>query len=404
MLPKLALRNVLRQRSRTGATLAAVVFGAAVLILSGGFIQDIFVQLGEAIIHSQTGHLQVFKRGFREKGTRSPERYLIDHPEQLQATLGQLPAVDAVMGRLYFSGLMNNGRRDLSIIGEGIEPNKEAKLGTFIQITAGRQLDDSDTDGILVGQGVAQSLGLKPGGRVTLVLNTPAGSMNSLDFEVVGIFQTFSKDFDARAVRIPLPAAQVLLDTQGINLLVISLKETKDTQSLLNTLSAPLSQSELTLQGWQTLSDFYDKAVQLYDRQFGFLQLIVLIMIVLSVTNSVNMSVFERQGEFGTMLAMGNTRRRVTSLILMESAFIGLAGAIIGMIMGLAAAVVISAIGISMPPPPNANVGYIATIQIAPNIVATSGLIGIVSTVLAAILPALKVSRIPVVDALRQNV
>ena len=56
---KLATRNVLRHKARTGMTLAAIVFGVVGLIFSGGFVQDVYHQLGEAIIHSQSGHLQV---------------------------------------------------------------------------------------------------------------------------------------------------------------------------------------------------------------------------------------------------------------------------------------------------------------------------------------------------------
>lgn len=404
MLLKLALRNVLRQRIRTGMTLGAVVFGVTVLILAGGFIQDIFVQLGEAIIHSQTGHLQIFKQDFLQKGSRAPERFLIDKPREIAKVIEGQPGVEAVMGRLFFSGLMNNGRRDLAIIGEGVEPAKEAKLGSFIQITAGRQLEDRDRDGILLGQGVAHNLGLKPGDRATLVLNTGDGSMNSLDFVVVGVFQSFSKDFDARAVRVPLPAAQELLATSGTNLIVVSLADTQDTDTAFAALTTRFAQSGFEVKSWRTLSDFYDKAVQLYDRQFGFLQLIVLLMVLLSVTNSVNMSVFERQGEFGTMQAMGNSRREVSRLILLECSLIGFAGAILGMMTGLLAAAAISAIGIPMPPPPNANVGYIATIRPDLWTVLVAGIVGLGSTVLAAILPALKIARIPVVDALRQNI
>src|SRR5574343_1135978 len=105
----LALRNILRQKLRSGVTLMAVAFGVVGLILAGGFIQDIFVQLGEAIIHSQTGHLQIFKKDFLAKGTRSPERFMIENPAAIEAKIAQQEGVDAVMGRLYFSGLLNNG-------------------------------------------------------------------------------------------------------------------------------------------------------------------------------------------------------------------------------------------------------------------------------------------------------
>lgn len=404
MYLKLALRNVLRQKTRTAMTLAAIVFGVIGLILAGGFVQDTFIQLGEVIIHSQTGHLQVFKKDFVEKGTRSPERYLIDTPAKLASSIEKHAGVDQVMGRIYFSGLLNNGKRDLSIIGEGVEPDKETKLGSFIMISEGRHLKDSDHEGILVGQGVARTLGLKPGDRITLVLSAAEGAMNTQDFEVIGVFQSFSKDFDARAVRIPLAAAQELMFTKGANMLVVSLHKTDDTDRVLGELRAELQGSPYDVRSWKNLSDFYEKTVQLYDRQFGVLQLIILLMVLLSVTNSVNMSVFERQGEFGTMQALGNSSRDIIQLILTESAILGLAGAVIGVFLGVMAALGISAIGIPMPPPPNANVGYTAFIRIVPMTLVTSGCVGFLGTVLASILPAFKVTRLQVVDALRQNV
>lgn len=142
----------------------------------------------------------------------------------------------------------------------------------------------------------------------------------------------------------------------------------------------------------------------MYRIQFGFLQLIILIMVLLSVTNSVNMSIFERVGEFGTMLALGNRSVAVFRLILTESLLLGAAGSALGLILGAALALAISAVGIDMPPPPNANMGYTAHVLLSAENLASSFFIGLASTLLAAILPARRVSRIPVVDALRENV
>ncbi len=403
MLVKLALRNVLRQKVRTAMTLTAIVFGVAGLIVSGGFVQDIYIQLGEAIIHSQTGHVQVFKPGYLDEGTRHPEHFLIAQPGAVAQSIAQLPEVADVSARLSFSGLLNNGKRDLAIIGEGIEPDKEARLGTYISVTQGRALKDDDTFGMMVGQGVAQALGLKPGDRTTLVMNTTGGALNTLDMEVVGIFQSFSRDFDARAVRIPLAAAQQLMLTEGANLLVVSLHDTNATLAAHTKITQALG-GKLEARHWRQLSDFYDKTVQLYDRQFGILQLIILAMVLLSVVNSVNMSVFERQSEFGTMQALGNRPPAVFRLLLVENAILGLTGAVIGVVAGLAIAAVVSAIGIPMPPPPNANLGYVALIRIVPTTVISAFFIGLLATGLAAIAPARRVARTPIVDALRQGV
>ena len=401
---KLAFRNVLRHKARTGMTLMAIIAGVVGLILSGGFVYDIFAQLGEVLIHSQTGHLQITRAGYFERGARSPEKFLINNAEQIRTKVASIAGVEDVMGRLYFAGLINNGHSDQPIVGEGIEPVREAKLGSGLIITAGRKLEKKDINGMLVGQDLARALKLKPGDWANLVINTPDGALNSLEFQVVGTFQTFSKDYDARALRIPLAAAQDLLATPGINTLVVALKHTRDTESVSALLKADFRGSNLDVKNWVELNDFYAKTVEMYDAQFGVLRMIILLMVLLSVANSVNMSIFERVGEFGTMMALGNRKRRIFALIMAENTLIAMAGAGFGVILGMILALIISAIGIPMPPPPNADLSYVAHIRIVPSVIASAFVVGLIATIAAAILPAARVQRIPVVDALRENV
>jgi putative ABC transport system permease protein len=404
MLTKLAVRNILRQKVRTAMTLAAIMIGVSGLILSSGFVQDIFIQLGEAFIHSQTGHIQVFRKDYIEKGTRQPDRFIIEQPDKLAARIQTLAEVETVSARLNFAGLLNNGKRDLAIIGEGIEPDKEAHIGTYVKVSEGRPLSDKDKYGMFIGQGVAHSMNLHPGDAVNLVMNTSDGALNTLEFTVVGVFQSFSQEFDARAVRIPLPAAQELMQNQGSNVLVISLHKTDDTDTALQAVHGLLDPTQLDARSWRQLSDFYDKTIVLYNKQFGVLEMIILLMVLLSVINSVNMSTFERVAEFGTMQALGNRQLDVFKLLVLESCVLGLAGATLGVLFGALVASIVSAIGIPMPPPPIGNVGYTAYIRIVPTALLNAWIIGLVSTILASLLPARRVVRTPIVDALRSSI
>jgi putative ABC transport system permease protein len=73
-------------------------------------------------------------------------------------------------------------------------------------------------------------------------------------------------------------------------------------------------------------------------------------------------------------------------------------------VLGCLLALAISAIGIPMPPPPNANLGYTAMIRLTADNVLTAGVIGFVAACFAAIRPARRVSRLDVVEALRHGV
>lgn len=397
----LAFRNIFRNKARTALTLTVISAGVAGLILCGGFVADALNQLREATIHSQLGHLQIYRSGFYEKGSRTPNDYMIEHPEEVLDVARKLPDFAEGMSRLNFSAVVNNGRTDFAVVGEGIEPEKEKKLGSLLELVAGRPLESRDLSGIFIGEGVASATKLKVGDRATVLLHTPEGALNSGEFEVLGIFRSFSKDYDARAVRITLPAAQELMALSSVNAIVVLLKNTAATDRSAVALARGLDRTRYEIKTWRQLADFYDKTASLYQRQFVVLEAIILLAVLLSVINAVNMSVYERTAEFGTLMALGTHGSGVSTLVLQENLMLGLIGSVVGAVAGIVLALVISAIGIPMPPPPNSSTGYVGAIEIEAATVATAAAIGFIATVLAAWFPSRRVARIAVVDALR---
>lgn len=400
----LAVRNIVRHRRRTLLTLVSTLFGVVAIVLSGGFVEDTIVELGESMIHSNSGHMQVSRHGFFEFGAHHPERYWIERPDQLRESLTRVTGVKDVMMRIRFSGLLGNGRSDWTVQGDGIEPDREARLGTYVTLSAGRQLESDDRFGMLIGHGVARALKLKPGDWATLTVAAQGGATNVLEFEVIGVFQTSSKDYDARTVRIPLPAAQSLLAAQGAHVAVVSLAATELTGTIAQAVEAALPPGRYETRTWQALNDFYGQTVTLYRYLFGFLMFIVMVLLMLSATSMINMSVFERMSEFGTLLALGNTRRQVFRLIVAECALLGLLGSSLGVAAGFGLAEMISAIGIPMPPPPNADLGYIAKVRAVPGVLAMAMVTGMLAVTLAALLPARLVSHADIPEALRRGI
>lgn len=397
----LAVRNLFRQRGRTLTALAAVAVGVVSLMLSGGFIVDLYRQLGESLIRSQSGHLQVARAEYLAAGSRAPEKHRIASPQQLKSQIAAVEGVETVMARLNFSALLNNGRIDVPVVGEGIEAQQEAVLTTAMQILAGRKLSASDRYGMVLGEGLAHSLHVEPGESVTLLASTMDGALNALEFEVVGVFRSFSKEYDERALKISLAAAQELLDTPDANLIVVLLDRTERTDAAHDAVAKTIGSTGLVVKRWEEINDFYANTVALYDRQFAVLRLVILFMVLLGVANAVNMSVFERMGEFGTMRALGNRGRFITSLVLTECLLLGLTGAAAGVILGAVLSVGISWVGIPMPPPPNSNAGYTARIELLPAIALTAFAIGAVATLLSGLVPAWRARKMKIVDAIR---
>jgi putative ABC transport system permease protein len=400
----LALRNVVRQRTRTALTLMAIAVGVASLVLIGGYIEDILVQLRETTIHSRLGHIQIYRTGQSTSGGPWPLDHLIDDAPSVEKAVAEVTGIAARARRLSFSGLLSNGRGELPILGEGIQPEPESHLGSALTFLAGRGLAATDRFGIVVGEGLASALKLNVGDSVNLVVSTRDGAMNALEFSVLGVFRSLSKEYDARAVAIPLQDAAELVDTAGISALVVLLEDTAQTEQALTALTNKLSGSLYEIKTWRELADFYNAAAALYERQFGVLHVIILVMVLLSVANTVNMTLHERTGEFGVMRALGQRGSDIFRLVVVECAILAVAGAGIGVVLGAASAVAISGIGISMPPPPNSESGYIAAIRLVPSVIVSAFVVGVIGAVVAALLPARKAAQTPVAEALRQAI
>jgi putative ABC transport system permease protein len=255
---------------------------------------------------------------------------------------------------------------------------------------------------VIVGDGVAKALHVHPGARLSLNIATREGALNSLEFDVVGVFRSHSKEFDEHAIRVPLEAAQSLLATEGVNEVVVELADTQATDRIALVLDTALAGQGYEVRTWRDLADFYTKTIRLFDRQFGFLQIVLLLMIVLSVSNTINTATFERLPEFGTMLALGDRRRDIFRLIMFECLILGILGGALGIALGTLFALGISAFGIPMPPPPNTDIGYIAVIRIVPGVLMSALSVGILSATLAGVLPSLKIARTLPVEALRR--
>ncbi|TSA06330.1 MAG: ABC transporter permease [Deltaproteobacteria bacterium] len=408
---KLAFRNVFRNRVRSLITLAAIAFGCISLIIAGGFFEDTFMQMREAYIHGHLGHIQVYKKGYLEKGNTRPFDYMIEHPEKVKELIASVDHVKFITPRISFSGLLSTGENTISILGQGVDPIGEKTIGIIegasagVAIEAGENLSSDDMYDVVIGTGLAKAMGSKVGDFIILVSNTVGGALNALDMKVKGVFFTASKEFDDRALRMPITAAQALLRTDGVQTLVVLLDKTEHTDTVKNSLMDLFKNKnlDLELKPWYEMADFYNKTVELYGRQFFVLKLIIAIIVVLSIFNTINMSVWERAREIGTIMALGSKRYEVLKLFLLEGLILGILGGLLGIIVGTGLAYVISFIGIPMPPPPGANINWVAHIRVVPKLLFSSFLIALISSLLSSFYPAFKASRLVIADALRHS-
>ena len=397
----LALRNLVRQRKRTAAALGAIGFGAVALILAGGFIEWVLWATRESAVYGQLGHVQVVRQDFFVRGTADPRGFLIpgDAPP---AGLRELPHVRAVTPRLSFSGLASTGETTVPYLGQGVVPEDEAPISIDYRIVSGKGLTTSDAREVIVGTGLAATLGVKPGQKLILMSNSGSGAFTPVELKVRGLFSTSNKALNDVALRVPLKTAQDLLQVDGVHIWVVLLDRTESTAAVLPQLRALLP-AGLQAVPWSDLADFYNKTSELFQRQMFVLRLMIAVIILLSISNSLMMNVMERTGEIGTLCALGTRRRSILKIFSLEALALGLLGAATGTALGVTIASVASAVGIPMPPAPGMDKGFVAEILVTPALAGSTFGLAVIATFVSGLYPAWKASRLVIVDALRHN-
>ena len=420
IIAKIAIRNIFRHKTRSLITLSTICFGGMALIFAGGFFEDIFYKMRESYIQAHTGHIQIVKKGYFEKGAVEPYSFMIDNADKVAAIVKKVPGVKFVTARLQFSGLMSRGDSTISFVGMGVDPRYESTnralasdlrkaterltLGGVI-VTDGAPLTGKDTYSIMLGKGLAANIGAKPNDGVVLLTNTVNGSVNALDVTVKGMFYTSSKAYDDNVLRIPLATAQKLLATNSVQSLVVMLSRTEDTAVVKNELARIFRdrQFDLELKSWDQISDFYANTVKLFNRLFLIMKIVIIIVVILSIFNTMNMAVLERVSEIGTIMALGTKRAGVMELFMFEGLGLGVIGGALGIVFGVLATQFISQIGIPMPPPPGATMNWLSEPKIVPGMLKFSFTLSIITALISSWYPAHKASRLEIAEALRHK-
>ena len=400
---RLATRNLRRNKQRTLVATLTVAFGIVAFLLAGGFIAWIFEQMRESTIHSQLGHIQIVRPGYFEKGIADPYAFLLPDRSPEQQVVEKVPGFKSLAPRLAFSGLISHGDTTIAFIGDGVDPELERPISSQVAIVSGHDLKTANESAVLLGEGLAKSMGVQASDVVVLLATAANGSASAVEVKVAGTFATSTKDYDDSALRLPIQVARKLMKVKGASSWVVVLDKTEQTADAAKQLVASLPADKFEVVPWSALADFYNKTVVLFSKQVSVVKFIIGLIIVLTISNTQMMSVLERTTEIGTSLAIGPRRNTVMRLFVAEGVLIGVAGGVLGVALGYAFAFLISAIGIPMPPPPGMARGFLGQILVVPQLAIDALVLALLTTFLASVMPAWKASRMNIVDALRHN-
>ncbi|ONY11363.1 hypothetical protein A8F21_34090 [Burkholderia cenocepacia] len=397
-----AWRNLWRNRRRTVLTMAMIGVAAFASSLALGYVIATFDAVREGSIDSGVGHVQVLHHGYLDLIGERPLQYGLSADEQAAATqaIAKLPGVATTARGIDFDGLVSNGDLSYGFVGEGIEPNREPPgFFDYHTVLSGRYLSPTNAGTeVVVGAELARKLGVHVGSVVQLMASTAHGGINATDAQIVGVMSTGNKDVDERIVNVTFAAAQALLRTDRASRIAAFLKDTAGTPAAAATLRAALP--TLDVRTWDQLVSLYHQVVALYKNQFSVFGAILCVTILLSMSNWILMSIVERRREIATLRALGVPAATVRSVLIQETALLGLLGAAAGIALALLTMVALNHAQIHLPAPPGRVKPILLEFTVSPVAVAAVEAAFVVLGVAAALLATLGLAKRNILEGL----
>jgi putative ABC transport system permease protein len=386
------LKSLRRRRLRTALSLAGIAVAAAMLLdmvmLSGG-IDKSFADL-------------LLIRGFQMRLT--PKGTLPFDTEASMAGAGGIvaairrdPAVSAAGAVLGTSLYGRTADSLVTLFGYGVEPEAQS----LYQVRSGRDLATGDTTGVLLSESAARLLGAAVGDTVTLVGRLDPQVVTAAVGRRLVVRAKVQWLYDYRgqpSVGTVLPLLQRLARPPAADRASIILVKA-GADSAVPALAARL-RSRFPQLEVNTVTDLVAqfRTRLVYFRQLSYiLGSMSLIVTVLLIGTLLTITVNERMGEIATLRAIGVSRATIVEQVLAEGTALTIAGAALGILLGLATARYLDAILTSFPGLPAAFSFFVPRADT----LSFAALVLLITGALAGLYPAWLAARAPIAATLR---
>lgn len=404
---KMAWRNIWRNPRRTVLTICAITFASILLVFMLSFQFGSYETMINTSVKISTGHLQIQAEKYQEKKSI---RYVIPDPQKVAGIVNTIPEVAAYTFRGQAFALISSKNRSYGVVVTGIDPPGEANVSRIKKLVReGNFLSATDVNQAVVGKLLAKNLRVKIGDELTLLGQGRDGSIAATVLQVKGIFSSGIDEFDRSAIQIPLSTFQdIFTMAEAVHEIVVIGRALSDVSGIKTQLQEALqalnSRKPLKTLDWQEIMPGLRQAIEM-DLVSGLIFYGLLIIVVaFSILNTFLMAIFERTKEFGVMMAIGTSPRRLTKVLLIESMTMTMIGIIAGIVLGIALTYYFQLNGIDFSGGSELLSQFGITGRMYPKLSILSVSIGpfmvLFFTFFAALYPALKIRRLRPVEAM----
>jgi putative ABC transport system permease protein len=385
---KLALRNLLGAGLRTWLNVIVLSFSFVVIIWMKGLLDGWDRQAKNDMISWELGGGQYWQNSYdpNDPFTLNDSHDRIPGKWKELISAGELTPVLIVPGTLYPSGRLQ------SIIIKGIDPSQ-----TILAIPTTALKGDTAEIRAVIGSAMSNSTRLKKGDAVTLRWRDKNGAFDAAEIIIADVFETNVPTVDV---------GQLWLTLEQLRKMMLLPEEA--TLMIRRANNAYIPDSE----GWKfksqkILLEDIDKIIKAKTTSSMVLWAILLMLAMLAIFDTQVLSIFRRQKEIGTYIAMGMTRKQVVTLFTLEGAMHAVLAAILGAIYGIPLLAYQSVHGIALPVK-SSDYGLAMADRLYPvyglGLIAGTIIIVFLTTALVSYWPARRISKMRPSEALRGKI
>lgn len=407
MIFKIAWRNIWRSKVRSLIVLTSIALGIWAGLLVIGFSFGMNNERTAAAINSTLGHSQIHSVAFLEDPTPGATLGTAEEARELAALMERQPQVQHAAVRGVLQGMINAPKTARAVRILSVHPDQERSISTLPDMMVeGDYFETSVRNGVVIGEKLAEKLGVSLGKKVVLTFQDGEGTLSRASFRIVGIYRTLSSTWDELNVYVKVTDLSKIMRSTLAHEIVLSYEKTEDTEVKTAALQ-PLLPSHLTIRSWKKNSPELGYADDMMGIMLVLVLGIIMMALMFGIINNMLMAILERRRELGMLMAVGMNKRKLFFMILLETLMLGLVGGPVGILLGDASVRIMMQIGIDLSDKKSglAELGVQSVIypEIVPEYYLITAIMVMSTALIAALFPAYKALKLNPVEAIRGN-
>ena len=404
MLIRLAWKNIWRNKTRSLVVIVALILGLWAGLFLSGFSKGMTEQRSEDILRNEISHIQVHHPKFGEEF--KPKFSLGEHAASLRSMLADDERIESFAFRTIAVGMVATAHSTKGIQFIGIDPKTENQLVHLKEnVIEGTYFETKKRNPCLVGKTLANKLKLHLGSKVIGSFQDLEGNIIHTKFKVVGIYETSNYKKDEALMYVKREdLASAIGEAEITHEAAIYVNQRENIDSIKTELIAAMP--ALLIEDWREISPELDLLAESGDQYLLIFMMVIMAALAFGIINTMLMAILDRTKEIGMLKAIGMSRMKIFSLIMLETLFLVMVGSPLGLLFGYLTIEITGRAGIDLSAFSDGLKSFGYDTLVRPEL-GSDQYIGvfvmvIIVAFLAALYPSFKALRLKTLEALRK--